>query len=135
MVSLKHFLINLQQGAYLDAIVEMPPKLAEDTGFRRFLAALYLYYMAILVLSGGVLAKLVGPLHLDLVQASLLTGAIPYFFYRQVLRPLVINQFDFVLTDAQKAKCVKLYRYIFTGAFGVFAIALIIVFCITKKSF
>jgi hypothetical protein len=123
MVILKHFLVDLQQGAYLDAIEEMPPKLAEDTGFRRFLAALYLYYMGILVLSGGVLAKLVGPLHLDLVQASIITGAIPYFFYRQVLRSLVINQFDFVLTDAQKAKCVKLYRYIFAGAFGVFAIA------------
>lgn len=135
MVSLKHFLIDFQQGAYLDAIIEMPPKLAEDTGFWRFLAALYLYYMAILILSGGVLAKLVGPLHLDFVQASLLTGAIPYFFYRQVLRPSVINQFDFVLTDAQKAKCVKRYRYVFAGAFGVFAISLTIVFCITKKSF
>ena len=135
MVSLKHFLIDFQQGAYLDAIIEMPPKLAEDTGFWRFLAALYLYYMAILILSGGVLAKLVGPLHLDFVQASLLTGAIPYFFYRQVLRPSVINQFDFVLTDAQKAKCVKRYRYVFAGTFGVFAISLIIVSYITKKSF
>ncbi len=135
MVNLKPFLIGLQQGAYLDAAIEIAPKLAEETGFWRFLAALYLYYMAILILTGGVLAKLVGPLHLDLVQASLLTGAIPYFFYRQVLRPLVISQFDFVLTDAQQAKCVKLYRYVFAGGFGVLSIALVIIFCISKKSF
>lgn len=135
MVKLKHFLIDLQQGAYLDAIVEMPPKLAEDTSFRRFLAALYLYYMAILVLSGGVLAKLVSPLHLDFLKASLFTGVVPYLFYRQFLGPLIIKQVDFVLADAEKAKCVKLYRYVFAGAFGVFAGALLIVFCLSTRSF
>ncbi|ADB39805.1 hypothetical protein [Spirosoma linguale] len=135
MVNLKHFLIDLQQGAYLDAAVEIPPKLAEETGFKRFLAALYLYSMASLILSGGVLAKLLGPLHLDFLKASLLTGVIPYLFYRQFLGPLIIKRFDFVLADAEKAKCVKLYRYVFAGAFGVFAVALIIVFCISTKSF
>lgn len=134
MNNLKHFLINLQQGAYLDATIDIPPKLAEETGFKRFLAALYLYYMAILILSGGVLTRLFGPLHLDFLKASLLTGVIPYFFYRQFLGPLIIKRFDFVLADAEKAKCVKLYRYVFAGAFGVFALATIIVFCISKKS-
>ncbi|MBC3789439.1 hypothetical protein [Spirosoma utsteinense] len=135
MVNIKHFLIDLQQGAYLDAAIEIPPKLAEETGYKRFLAALYLYYMAILILSGGVLAKLSGPLHLDFLKASLLTGVIPYFFYRQFLGPLIIKRFDFVLADAEKAKCVKLYRYVFAGAFGVFSVAIIIVICISTRSF
>lgn len=134
MVNLKHFLIDLQQGAYLDAAIDIPPELAEETGFKRFIAALYLYYMAILLLLGGVLARLLGPLHLDFLKASLLTGVIPYFFYRQFLGPLIIKRFDFVLADAEKAKCVKLYRYVFAGSFGSFAVAIIIVFCISTKS-
>ncbi|SFF32555.1 hypothetical protein [Spirosoma endophyticum] len=135
MLNLKHFLIDLQQGAYLDATIEIPPKLAKEAGFKRFLAALYLYYMAILILLGGVLARLSGPLHLDFLKASLLTGVIPYFFYRQLLGPLIIKRFDFVLADAEKTKCVKLYRYVFAGAFGVFSVAIIIVICISTRSF
>lgn len=133
MINLKYFLIDLQQGAYLDAAIDIPPELAEETSFKRFIAALYLYYMAILILSGGVLARLSGPLHLDFLQASLLTGVIPYFFYRQFLRPLIIKRFDFVLANAEKAKCVKRYRYVFAGAFGSLTVATIIVFCISTK--
>jgi hypothetical protein len=134
MVNLKHFLVDLQQGAYLDAAVGIPPELAKETGFKRFIVSLYLYYMAILLLSGGVLARLLGPLHLDFLKASILTGVIPYFFYRQFLEPLIIKRFDFVLADAEKAKCVKLYRYVFAGSLGSFAVAAIIVFCISTKS-
>ncbi|MCC5613367.1 hypothetical protein LC612_43500, partial [Nostoc sp. CHAB 5834] len=104
MSDIKHFLVDLQQGAYLDASIDIPPELAKQTGFKRFIAALYLYYMAILLMSAGVLAKLLGPLHLDILKASLLTGVIPYIFYRQYLGPLIIKRFDFVLADAEKAK-------------------------------
>lgn len=134
MVNLKHFLTDLQQGAYLDAVKDMPPEVAQEISFKRSMAALYLYYMALLLLSAGVLARLSGPLQLDFLKASLLTGVIPYFFYRHFLGPLIIKKFDFVVADADKAKCEKLYRYFFAGSFGSFAIAIIIVFLISTKS-
>lgn len=134
MVNLKHFLTDLQQGAYLDIAEDIPSQLAEETGFKRFMAALYLYYMAILFLSVGVLLSVSGPLHLDFLKASLLTLGIPYFFYRLFLSPLVIKRFDFILPDAEKSRCIKLFRYVFAGSFGSFIGALIIVYCLSTKS-
>ena len=80
MINLEHFLIDLQQGAYLDAAINIPPELAKETGFKRFIAALYLYYMAILFLSGGVLARLFGPLHLDFLKLQYSRGPYLIFF-------------------------------------------------------
>lgn len=134
MVNLKHFLTDLQQGAYLDSSKCISHELAEETGFKRFIAALYLYYMSIILLSAGVLAILTGPLHLDFLKASLFTLIIPYFFYRLFLSPLILKRFDFILPDAEKSKCTKLYRYVFVGSFCSFVGALVIVFCFSTKS-
>lgn len=134
MVKLKHFLTDLQQGAYLDAAKEMPPEVAQETSFKRVMAALYLYYMTLLLLSAGVLARLAGPLYLDFLKASVFTLVIPYFIYRQFLGPFIIKEFDFTLANAEKAKCETLYRYVFAGSFGSFVGALIVVFCISTKS-
>lgn len=134
MVNLKHFLTDLQQGAYFDIAEDIPSQLAEEAGFKRFLAALYLYYMAILFLSIGVLLRLSGPLHLDFLKALLLTSGIPYFFYRLFLSSLVIKRFDFIVPDAEKSRCIKLFRYVFAGSFCSFVGALIIVFCLSTKS-
>lgn len=128
MNHLKQFLTDLQQGAYWDAAKDIPPKLAQETGFKRFIAALYLYYMAILLLSVGVLVTLYGPLPLDHLKAFVLTLIIPYGLYRLFLSPLIINRFDFILPDAEKSRCVKLYRYVFAGSFGSFVGVVILVY-------
>jgi hypothetical protein len=70
MVNLKHFLADLQQGAYFDATKDISPELGRETGFKRFMAALYLYYMAILLLSAGVLVPPSGSSQLDSFNSS-----------------------------------------------------------------
>lgn len=134
MVSLKRFFIDLHQGAYLASSRHNSPELAEQSSFKLFLIVLYLYYMAMLILAGGVLAKLAGPLHLDFLKASLLTGVIPYFFYSLFLKPLMLTRFDFTLPDSEKSKRIRRYHYVMVGSFFSFTSALIIVFFISTKS-
>lgn len=134
MVDFKHFLTDLHQGAYLASSRHNPPELAEQSSFKLFLTVLYLYYMALLILLGGVLAKLSGPLHLDFLKASLLTGAIPYFFYSLFLKSLMLTSFDFTLPDRDKSKRIRRYHYVMVGSFCSFVGALIIVYFLSTKS-
>lgn len=134
MVTFRHFLINLQQGAYLAYCKHESPELAEKFNFMRFSTVLYLYYIAVFILLEGVLVKLSGPFRLDYLKASVLMLVIPYLLYRLFLRSLIIKNFDFILSDSEKSNRIKLYYYVFSGAFCSFVIAFIIVFFLYKKS-
>ena len=134
MLDFNYFFTDLHQGAYLASSRHNSPELAEQSSFKLFLTVLYLYYMAILILLGGVLAKLIGPLHLDFLKASLLTGVIPYFFYSLFLKSLMLKKFDLTLSDSEKSKRIRHYHYVMVGSFCSFVGALIIVYCISTKS-
>ena len=133
-VNFRHFLINLQQGAYLAYCKSESPELAEKSNFTRFNTLLYFYYVAVLILLEGVLVKLSGPFRLDFLKASGFTLVIPYLLYRLFLKSLIIKDFDFILSDAEKSSRIKLYTYVLSGAFCSFVIAFIIVFFLYKKS-